>query len=308
MRTTGQWQIEYDTLGKPDDPAIVLIMGLGMQLTSWPEAFCQSLVKAGFRVVRFDNRDCGLSTQATGVRHTPLPLAFMASFFGLPVHSAYTLGDMAQDTVGVMDALHINQAHVVGVSMGGMIAQVMAANFPHRVLSLTSVMSSSGNRRVSQPSTKAGRVLLKRPTNPNDQSAVIDHLVHLFGVIGSPTYPENSVDLRRRITQGVQRAYSPAGTTRQLMAILASGDRRKLLRTIKIPTLVIHGDADPLVPLSAGRDTAQHIAGANFRIIPGMGHDLPAALLPQLAAWIVAHCEGVAVPHALTPSAKGPNL
>jgi proline iminopeptidase len=294
MRTTGQWPIEYDTLGKPDDPAIVLIMGLAMQLTSWPEAFCLSLVDAGFRVVRFDNRDSGLSAQATGLRHTPLPLAFMASLFGLPVRSAYTLEDMATDAIGVLDALHISQAHVVGVSMGGMIAQVMAANFPHRVLSLTSMMSSSGNRRVSQPSTKAGRILLKRPANPNDQGSVVDHLVQLFDVIGSPDYPESKIDLRQRILKGVQRAYSPAGTTRQLIAILASGDRRKLLRTIKVPAQVIHGDADPLVPLAAGRDTVEHIAGAKFHVIPGMGHDLPAALLPQLAALIVAHCEGAA--------------
>jgi proline iminopeptidase len=169
-------------------------------------------------------------------------------------------------------------------------------------------MSSSGNRRHSQPSVKAGRVLLKRPANPNDQAEVIEHVMELFSVIGSPDYPENPSALRERVVKGVQRACSPAGTTRQLIAILANGDRRKLLRTIRAPALVIHGAADPLVPLAAGRDTADHIPGARLEVIKGMGHDLPGPLLPQLAALIVAHCKGAATCHATTPIAKNPTL
>jgi len=289
MRTTGSWPIEYDTLGKPEDPAIVLIMGLGMQLTSWPDAFCQALVSAGLRAVRFDNRDSGLSVHADGAAPVSVPLAAVKSFFGLPVRSPYTLHDMAHDAVEVMNALHIVRAHVLGVSMGGMIAQVLAAHFPQRVLSLTSVMSSSGHRTVSRPSFKAAQALLRQPRPPGNHQAALQHLVELFAIIGSPDYPEDRAQLRQRIEQGITRAYSPSGTTRQLLAILASGDRRALLKTITAPTLVIHGSADPLVPLAAGRDTARHIAGARLDVIPGMGHDLPSALLPRLAALVIAH-------------------
>lgn len=289
MCTSGHWPIEYDTQGDPNAPAILLIMGLGMQLTSWPQAFCDGLVSAGFRVVRFDNRDSGLSGQVTGAKPVPLPLAIMASFFGLPVRSAYTLEDMAQDAVGVLDALQIDRAHVVGVSMGGMIAQVMAAKFPHRTISLCSIMSSSGNPQVSRPTGKALRVLLSSPKNPTDQNAVVNHLIHLFDVIGSPNYREDPAILRERIVNAVKRAYVPVGTMRQLLAILASGDRRRLLETITAPTLVVHGDVDPLVPLAAGRDTAAHIPGGRLHVIQGMGHDLPAAFLPRLVSLVVSH-------------------
>jgi proline iminopeptidase len=288
MRTSGELPIEYDTLGNPGGPAIVLIMGLGMQLTSWPEPFCQALADAGFRVVRFDNRDSGLSARVLGRKQSPLPLAIAASLLGLPVRCPYTLQDMAHDAIRVMDALQIDRAHMVGASMGGMIAQVLAAKFPQRVLSLTSIMSSSGNRRVSQPSAKAQRALLSRPKNPRDPASVVEHLIQVFGVIGSPAYPEHPATLRQRIAFGVHRAYDPAGTKRQLLAVIASGDRRKLLHTIKAPTLVIHGAADPLVPLAAGRDTAANITGATLQVIEGMGHDLPSALLPRLAGLIVA--------------------
>jgi len=290
MRTTGPWPIEYDTLGKSDDPAVLLIMGLGMQLTSWPDVFCQALVSAGFRVVRFDNRDSGLSAHAGDAAPASVLLAAMRSFFGLPVSCPYTLQDMAQDAVAVMDELHIIRAHVLGVSMGGMIAQEMAAHFPQRVWSLTSVMSSSGKRSLSRPRLKAALALLRPPPDPGQTAALVEHLAKLFEVIGSPDYPQNPAALRQRIGQGIARAYSPAGTTRQLLAILASGDRRALLKTITAPTLVIHGDADPLIPLSSGKDTAQQIAGARLEVIPGMGHDLPDALLTPLAALVIAHC------------------
>jgi proline iminopeptidase len=180
--------------------------------------------------------------------------------------------------------------------MGGMIAQVLAARFPQRVLSLTSIMSSSGNRRVSRPSKPARKVLLSRPADPKNTESVIDHLVEMFGVIGSPGYPSTREELRQRVGHSVRRAYEPAGTARQLLAIIASGDRRKLLRTIITPTLVIHGASDPLVPLAAGRDTAQQIPGASLLVIDGMGHDLPEALFPRLVQAIADHCDRSAIP------------
>jgi pimeloyl-ACP methyl ester carboxylesterase len=218
-------------------------------------------------------------------------LAMAAAALGLPVRTPYTLEDMAGDAVGLMDTLGIERAHIVGASMGGMIAQVLAARFPQRVLSLTSIMSSSGNRRVSRPSRTARKVLLGRPADPADPESVIDHLVEMFGVIGSPAYPTPAEELRQRVGRSVRRAYEPAGTARQLLAIIASGDRRKLLRTIAAPALVIHGASDPLVSIAAGRDTAEHIPGATLLVIDGMGHDLPAALLPRLAQAIADHCD-----------------
>lgn len=283
--------IEYESLGDPSHPAIVLIMGLGMQLMAWPDDFCQALVTRGYRVIRFDNRDCGLSGRAPGKKRANLLLAMAASALGLPVRTPYTLEDMAGDAVGLMDKLGIDRAHIVGASMGGMIAQVLAVKFPQRVLSLTSIMSSSGYRKVSKPSKPARKVLLTRPADPKDTESVIDHLVEMFGVIGSPAYPSSKEELRSRIGHSVRRAYEPAGTARQLLAIIASGDRRKLLRTISAPTLVIHGAADPLVPLAAGRDTAQNIPGASLLVIDGMGHDFPAALMPRLAQDIADHCD-----------------
>ena len=291
--------IEYESLGDPSRPAIVLIMGLGMQLMAWPDDFCQELVARGYRVIRFDNRDCGLSGRAPGKKRANLLLAMAASALGLPVRTPYTLEDMAGDAVGLMDKLGIARAHIVGASMGGMIAQVLAAKFPQRVLSLTSIMSSSGYRKVSKPSKPARKVLLSRPADPKDPESVIEYMVHMFGVIGSPGYPSTREELRSRIGHSVRRAYEPAGTARQLLAIIASGDRRKLLRTIAAPTLVIHGAADPLVPLAAGRDTAQNIPGASLLVIEGMGHDFPAALMPRLAREIADHCDL----HAAKPAA-----
>ncbi len=287
----GKLHIEYESLGDPRHPAIVLIMGLGMQLTGWPDEFCHGLVARGYRVVRFDNRDCGLSARTPGRKRANLLLAMAAAALGLPVRTAYTLEDMAGDAVGLMDGLRIKRAHIVGASMGGMIAQVLAARFPQRVLSLTSIMSSSGNRRLSRPSRPARKVLLSRPANAADPESVIDHLVEMFGVIGSPAYPTTTAELRQRLGRSVRRAYEPAGTARQLLAIIAAGDRRKLLRTIAAPTLVIHGASDPLVPIAAGRDTAQNIPGAALLVIDGMGHDLPLALLPRLVEAIADHCD-----------------
>lgn len=283
--------IEHESLGDPSHPAIVLIMGLGMQLTDWPDSFCQALVARGYRVIRFDNRDCGLSGRMPAKKRPHLLLAMAAAALGLPVRTPYTLEDMAGDTLRLMDGLSLARAHIVGASLGGMIAQVLAAKFPQRVASLTSIMSTSGNRRVSKPTRAAGKALLSRPSDPKDPAAVIEHMADMFSVIGSPGYPSTREELRRRIGRSVRRAYYPAGIARQLLASIASGDRRKQLRTIVAPTLVIHGSDDPLVPLAAGRDTARNIPGAELLVIDGMGHDFPEALMPRLAAAVADHCD-----------------
>ena len=286
--------IEYESLGDVGAPAILLIMGLGMQLIAWPDAFCRHLVERGFRVIRFDNRDVGLSGQVKGGRRPNLLWAMLAARLHLPLHPPYTLDDMAADAVALLDGLGIRQAHVVGASMGGMIAQVLAARFPQQVLSLTSIMSSSGNAKVSRPRGDALKALISRPADPHNQEMVIDHLVRVFGVIGSPGFPPDPAELKERVGRSVRRAYYPDGVARQLLAVIASGDRRRLLKTIAAPTLVIHGAADVLVPLDAGRDTARNIAGAKLLVIEGMGHDLPAALCERLATAIAAHCAAVA--------------
>ena len=282
--------IEYESLGSASSPTILLIMGLGMQLTNWPDAFCQRLVDAGFRVIRFDNRDIGLSGKVHVGRRMNMKLALLAAFLKLPVRAPYLLDDMVVDTVGLLDALDIKSAHVVGASMGGMIAQLMAAHHPTRVSSLTSVMSSSGNRRAHRGTPEAMRVLMARPTDPSNVNSVIEHTMKVYSVIGSPGYPQHKDELRARITRNFNRSYHPAGTARQLLAIMASGDRRALLQKISAPTLVIHGADDKLVPVAAGRDTAHHIKGAKLQIVPGMGHDLPPGLQPILADAIAAHC------------------
>jgi pimeloyl-ACP methyl ester carboxylesterase len=286
--------IEYESLGDPAAPAIVLIMGLGMQLVAWPDALCARLVERGFRVIRFDNRDAGLSGRVAGAKHPNLVWAMLAARLRLRLRAPYGLNDMANDTIGLIDGLGISQAHIVGASMGGMIAQVLAARFPQRVLSLTSIMSSSGNPRLAWPKREAAKALLSKPVDPTKPEIVIDHLVHVFGVIGSPGFRADPAELRQRVGRAVHRSYYPAGVARQLLAVIASGDRRKLLRTIVAPTLVIHGAADPLVPLDAGRDTAQNIRGSRLMVIDGMGHDLPPALYERLADAIVAHCAGAA--------------
>jgi proline iminopeptidase len=291
MRTTGDWPIEYEALGNPAHPAIVLIMGLGMQLVTWPDSFCQSLVDGGYYVVRFDNRDSGLSARAPVNPRFGMFKAIVASILKLPVPAPYTLHDMALDTLAVMDALKIERAHVVGVSLGGMIGQVLAATHSQRVLSLVSIMSSSGNPRLPQPRSGVRRVLISRPANPRDPESVIDHQVRILGAIGSPTYKETPQDLRQRLGRGVRRAYDPAGINRQVIAVIASGDRRPLLRQIKAPTLVIHGRDDPLVQLACGEDTAANVPGAKLLVIDGMAHDLSPALLPQWASAILAHCD-----------------
>jgi len=282
--------LAYETSGDPAAPPMVLVMGLGMPLDYWPDAFVDALAAGGFRVLRFDNRDCGRSQKLASARMPNVFVAMAKAMLGLRVSAPYTLEDMAGDTAGLMDALGIARAHVVGASMGGMIAQALAARHPDRVLSLTSLMSTSGNPRVSLGRPAALRAILRAPPDPDDAEAVAAHLAHVLRVIGSPGYPTEDWVLNAVCLRVARRGYSPEGVLRQLFAIMASGDRRADLVRVRAPTLVIHGAEDPLLRVAASRDIARHIPGARLIEIPGMGHDLPPGLVAPIAAEIVAHC------------------
>ncbi|MGE5339173.1 MAG: alpha/beta fold hydrolase [Gemmatimonadota bacterium] len=295
-------RIEYESHGDPARPAIVLIMGLGMQLVAWPDELIDGLVARRFRVLRFDNRDAGLSTQFDDHPVGPLMSVFMRWSFGWPVAAPYTLDDMANDTIGLFDALGIERAHVVGASMGGMIGQLLAARHRGRVRSLTSMMSTTGARRLPHARLDAFLALVKRPDPEASLDALVDHFVHLFRVIGSPGYETPLPLLQERLRRGLARAFRPMGTLRQMIAILASGDLSMLLPQVTAPTLVIHGDADPLVPVAHGEDTAAKIPGAQLKVIQGMGHDLPPALVPELIELIASHC---AAADAIVPAQAG---
>ena len=280
--------LAYETSGNPADPPMMLVMGLGMPLVFWPDAFVEALVQAGFYVVRLDNRDCGQSQRIEGGPHTPIPVAMARSIMGLPVHAPYTLADMAADVTGLLDELKIGKAHVVGVSLGGMVAQVLAARWPNRVASLTSIMSGSGNPFAAVARPRALSAILHRPERPDEVESVTDHLVHVLGVIGSPAYPADAARLRAQCERAAKRGYDTHGIARQMLAMLASGDRRTELAKIRVPTLVIHGADDPLIPRSAGREVARIVPGAKLLEFDGMGHDLPAALIPAMVEAITA--------------------
>jgi pimeloyl-ACP methyl ester carboxylesterase len=290
VRVSPSIELEYERDGDPQCPTVLLIMGLGMQLTAWPDELVEGLVARGFNVLRFDNRDAGLSTQIDSFVPRGIAGALLRGAVGWPVDAPYRLADMAADTVGLLDALAIDKAHVVGASMGGMIAQIVAARWPQRVLSLTSIMSTSGARRLPPPRLEALLALTRRPPKGASHETLVDHYMHLFGVIGSPGGQTPEPLLRARLQRSLARAFRPAGTARQMLAIVASGDRCADLARITAPTLVIHGAVDPLVPPAAGRDTAQRIAGAELLIVPGMGHDFPHTQLPLLIERIAAHC------------------
>ncbi len=305
--TAAGLKFEYETTGAKDAPAVLLIQGLGMPAAMWPDVFLDTLVAEGFRVVTFDNRDCGGSSRITAGGIPNIPRAMARSMMRLPVTAPYTLDDMSADTAAVLDAAGIERAHVVGVSMGGMIAQVFAAHYPHRVRTLTSIMSTTGNPRpsVALGKTKALRALLRRPPRNATVEQSVDHLLFVFSVIGSPGFRQDEALLRPHLERVARRGLDPAGTSRQLAAVLASGDRRQLLHAITAPTLVIHGADDPLVRVAGGRDTARNIRGARLKIVPGMGHDFPPRLMKGLAIMIAEHCRAdvSAEPAAAAPLA-----
>ena len=279
--------IEVDDQGPANAEPLLLIMGLGMQLIGWPDDFVQLLVSRGFRVIRMDNRDAGLSQSFDHLGMPRLAIGALRHALHLPVKAPYGLHDMAADAVGVLDALNIQRAHICGASLGGMVSQHVAARHPQRVKSLTLMMTTSGSRKLPQPHWRVQRALLSRPAG-QDPAAVVAHLQKLLVIIGSPAYPAEPEGLRRRLLASVQRSYRPAGTVRQLMAVAADGDRSAMLPLIQSPTQVIHGLADALVPVAAGQDLAVRIKGARIDVVPGMGHDLPVQLLPRFADAIVA--------------------
>lgn len=278
--------LEYETFGRPSDPALVLIMGLGNQLVDWPEAFCEALASAGYYVVRFDNRDVGRSSKLEQAPRPNIPAAWLRQKLGLRQHNAYTLDDMADDTVGLMDGLGLINAHLIGISMGGMIAQLIAARHPKRVRALTLMMTHSGTRRVRGATLAVQRQLIRRPKHAN-REGLLRHSVKTWQMIGSPGYPQTEHQRYGKARRGFDRSFYPPGVLRQMHAILAAADRSPLLAAIVAPTLVLHGEADPLVPVAAGRDLARSIPNARLLTIPGWGHDLPPQLLPRLTEAIL---------------------
>lgn len=293
--------LEFEDHGSKSAPPLLLVMGLGAQLTLWPIELVEALVERGFRVIRYDNRDIGLSHKMEGAKAPGMVRHILMKRFGLNPRVPYTLADMAADGVGLLDALGIDKAHVVGASMGGMIAQHIAFSHPERVLSLTSIMSTTGNPRLPPAQKEALAVLTKRPLSMAE-TVMVDHGVKIGRTIGSPGYPADEDRLRANVTRDFRRSFYPAGMPRQLAAIIADGDRRTRLSGVKAPTLVIHGEGDPLVPLAGGEDTAAHVPGARLMKVPGMGHDLPLALVDTIADAIADHANGAGT-GSLRPSA-----
>ena len=288
----GEVDLCWDELGDPDGEPMVMVMGLGTQLIHWHPDFCAELGERGYRVIRFDNRDAGLSTSFEGA-----PPARMAAMFGLRRGLAYTLDDMADDVTGLMDELGIESAHLVGISMGGMIAQMTAVRSPERIRSQALISSSSGRRVTAFPRFRAMGTLLSRPARTRE--AFVEVATKTFEVIGSPAYPmeeARKAEFRATLERTWDRGHNAAGFARQLHAITASGDRRRWLRGTMAPTLVMHGDKDPLVRLAAGRSLAAAIPNAKLRIIPGLGHDMPPALFGEFADAIAANGAQAAAP------------
>jgi pimeloyl-ACP methyl ester carboxylesterase len=288
--TTGI-EIFYEDHGDPSHEAILLVMGLGAQLTLWPDELVEALVGEGFRVIRYDNRDIGLSQKMEGARAPSLPVQLLRKKIGFPAKVPYTLTDMAHDGIGVLDALGIESAHVVGASMGGMIVQLMAVHHGHRLRSMTSIMSTTGNGKLPQAEKHAMEALIA-PLKGMDEESLVAHGLNIAKNIGSPGFPFDPEQQRERVLKNVRRSVYPAGLPRQLAAIIDDGCRRSRLAQVRTPTLVLHGEADPLVKLEAGEDTARHISGARLVTIPGWGHDIPLPLVPRVAEEIVAHARG----------------
>jgi len=280
-------RLAYDDFGNANDPAILLIMGMATQMTAWPLSFCRGLADRGFYVVRYDNRDVGLSEKMLTARIPSTLDMMLKAGINRPLKVSYKLDDMATDALELMNALNLNQAHVVGVSMGGMIGQVLAAKHSSRICSLTSIMSSSGDPNLPRASKKVTRALLKRYlglVKPGLKSTIA-----FQRLIGSPGFPQSDDELNEKVRAAFQRSFYPPGFARHMAAIMASGSRVELLKAIKTPSLVIHGRDDVLVPLACGVDTARQIPNAALKIIDGMGHNLPESLVPILTDLVADH-------------------
>jgi pimeloyl-ACP methyl ester carboxylesterase len=284
-------EIEYETAGNKSDPALLLVMGLGAQLTIWPESLVQGLAQKGFYVIRFDNRDTGLSTDFGKWGPANIPAALQAVMKGEKVNAPYLLDDMAADAVGLLDALGIDKAHMVGASMGGMIVQIVAAKYPQHTRSMVSIYSTSGRRGLPQGKPEALAMLGSVPEN-DTREARVRHGMKLRQTIGSPGFPTPEPVMRAFVEKNVDRRYYPEGVGRQYVSVIASGDRVELLKTIKAPTLVMHGEDDPLLPVDGGRDVAKLVPGAEIETIAGWGHDFPPQLVPRLVERVAAFCKG----------------
>jgi pimeloyl-ACP methyl ester carboxylesterase len=282
-------EIEYETFGKKADPALLLIMGLGAQLTLWPTSFCEGLASNGFFVVRYDNRDCGLSSDFGAWGLPNIPEALRNAMSGKKVEAPYLVSDMAADGTGLLDALGIDRAHIVGGSMGGMIAQTIAGLAPQRTRTLVSIFSTSGRPGLPLGKPEALAMLTAQPPGPAREQ-LIAHGMKVRAAIGSPGYPAAEEALRAVVALNVDRRWYPEGAARQYLAIIASGNRVELLKTVKAPTLVLHGEEDPLLPVECGRDVARLVPGAEIQTYPGWGHDMPEALVPTLVERIATFC------------------
>ena len=277
----------YEIFGAADAEPMLLIMGLGAQMILWDDDFCRQLAARGFRVIRFDNRDIGMSGKLTGGKRLgPLELLKLR-FLNIPVAAPYRLHDMALDVIGLLDALGIKSAHLVGASMGGMIAQEVAISFPQRVRSLTSIMSTTGNPKLPPPTREAAAVLMAPP--PKTREEYLERFAQTWKILRAGSFPQDEALDRSRAERTFERGLNPAGVARQLRAILASGSRKQRLGSVKAPTLVIHGTVDPLVPPEGGKDTAASIPGAKLLMIEGMGHALPIPTWPEIIGAIDKH-------------------
>ena len=287
-------EIFYEEHGDPDAEALLLVMGLGAQMTLWPDELVAALAAEGFRVIRYDNRDIGLSQKFEGHRAPSLPIQVLRKKIGFPAKVPYSLKDMADDGIGLLSALGIERAHVVGASMGGMIVQLMAIHHPERLMSMTSIMSTTGNGKLPQAEAKAIGALTA-PLKGMDEDTLVAHGLNIIRNIGSPDsaeFPFDEAHQRERVLANMRRSVYPAGLPRQLAAIIDDGDRTARLGAVRTPTLVLHGEADPLVKLPGGEATAAAIPGARLVTIPGWGHDLPLKLVPRLAGEIADHARG----------------
>jgi len=283
-------RIEYDTFGDRRSPALLLIMGLGIQMIGWHAELCEMLAQKGLYVIRFDNRDVGLSQKFEELGIPRMMKVFADALAGKPMHSPYSLDDMADDAVGLLSALKVGKAHICGASMGGMIAQIIAYRYPERVKSLTSIMSTTGDPTLPQATAEA-MAAISTPV-PLQREASIEHHVRTWRAIGSPGFPFDERRVREMGARTYDRCFYPQGWARQMVAIMAHGNRTRRLKEIKSPTLVIHGSADPLVPVEGGRATAGAIPGAKLLIIEGMGHDFPEGAWEEITSAIADHIRG----------------
>jgi pimeloyl-ACP methyl ester carboxylesterase len=284
-------EIEYETTGNKADPALLLVMGLGAQMTIWPDRLFHGLADAGFYVIRFDNRDTGLSTDFGAAGLPNIPGAIQKLMSGQKVEAPYYLKDMAADATGLLDALGIERAHMVGASMGGMIVQIVAAQYPTRTRSMVSIYSTSGRYGLPTGKPEALAMLSAQPEGPTREDK-IRHGIKVRNTIGSPGYPTPEAEMRTFVEKNVDRRWYPEGSARQYLSVIASGDRVEMLKTIKVPTLVLHGDDDPLLPVECGRDVAALVPGSKVETFPGWGHDFPPGMIPTVIDRVAGFCKG----------------